>query len=97
MAGATGRSNSKHPLASASQATLVREVNERIRELAGTNGKEAWQFLCECGDSGCHRFLTLTLREYDGLRGAAAPISILAHPLASTRMRSDNGRGRAPA
>jgi hypothetical protein len=79
MAGATGQSNSKHPVASASQATLLREVNERIRELAGTNGTEAWEFLCECGDSACHRFLTLTLREYDGLRGAAEATSILAH------------------
>jgi hypothetical protein len=81
VAGTTGlyNSNSNDRVASSSQATMVRKVNERIRELAGTDGKEAWEFLCECGTPDCRRFLTLTLGEYDGLRGATSAAPILAH------------------
>ena len=30
---------------------------------------ETWDFLCECGDENCERWITLTLDEYEALRG----------------------------
>ena len=58
---------------------VVRTVNDRIRELAGGDMQLTWEFLCECGDPDCHAFLSLTLREYDGFRGAGIPRPIFAH------------------
>jgi hypothetical protein len=58
---------------------VVRTVNDRIRELAGSDVELTWEFLCECGDPDCHAFLSLTLREYDRVRGAGIPRPLLAH------------------
>ena len=45
---------------------LMREVNERVEEVAG----KAWlpEFLCECADPECMETLELSLGEYDAIR-----------------------------
>jgi hypothetical protein len=55
-----------------------REVNSRIRELAGRfGGDEPAMFVCECDDSGCFAQISLTVSEYDAAVGADA--WLLAH------------------
>jgi hypothetical protein len=39
--------------------------------------KDTWGFLCECGDSECEEWVTLSVPDYEVLRKAARPI--LAH------------------
>jgi hypothetical protein len=50
---------------------LVREVNNRIREVGETfaAGEEVQlDLLCECGDERCNAVLTVTLEEYEAAR-----------------------------
>jgi hypothetical protein len=55
-----------------------REVNSRIRELAGRfGGDEPAMFVCECDDSGCFAQIPLRVSEYDAAVGADA--WLLAH------------------
>ena len=55
-----------------------REVNSRIRELAGRfGGDEPAMFVCECDDSGCFAQIPLTVSEYDG--AVSADAWLLAH------------------
>jgi len=50
--------------ANADRAALAREVNERIRAMAGESGDDLhpYTFVCECG---CWSETRVTLREYD--------------------------------
>ena len=50
----------------AKNEVLFREVNERIRELAPTDGRT--EFLCECGDAACVEPVTLSLAKYETVR-----------------------------
>ncbi len=55
-----------------------REVNSRIRELAGRfGGDEPAMFVCECDDSGCFAQIPLTVGEYDA--AVAAQAWLVAH------------------
>ena len=47
--------------------SFFRQVNERIREIAGNEHVEQ-EFLCECSDPGCTERITLTLQEYEQIR-----------------------------
>lgn len=48
---------------------LFREVNERIREIAGKFGVlDVALFVCECGQGDCADAIELNLEEYDALR-----------------------------
>ena len=50
---------------------LFREVNERIREVAGTFGAlDVALFVCECGRANCSEAIELQLDEYDALRSS---------------------------
>jgi hypothetical protein len=50
-------------------ASVVRSVNDRIRELARLiAGDDEWQFLCECGRPDCHELVSLTLSGYAAYR-----------------------------
>jgi hypothetical protein len=52
------------------RSELLREVNERIREV-GRNGDFAMsglEFVCECGGGDCVAMVELTVEEYEGLR-----------------------------
>jgi hypothetical protein len=52
----------------AKNQALMREVNERVEEIAG----EAWnpEFLCECADTDCTETLELSLGEYESIRSS---------------------------
>jgi hypothetical protein len=49
---------------------LFRDVNERIEDVAsGFGGDEtAYDFLCECSNADCAQRVSLTLRQYEGIR-----------------------------
>jgi hypothetical protein len=52
------------------RSELLREVNERIREV-GRNGDgpvSGLEFVCECGGGDCVEMVELTTGEYDGIR-----------------------------
>lgn len=52
------------------RSELLREVNERIREV-GRNGDgpvSDLEFVCECGGGDCVAMVELTAGEYDGIR-----------------------------
>jgi len=56
-----------------------REVNDSIRELApGGLETDAFEFLCECPDIGCHAMVSLTLLEFDERRAASPPVPVHA-------------------
>jgi hypothetical protein len=40
---------------------------------------ETWDFLCECGDERCERWITLTLAQYEALRERDEPILAAGH------------------
>ena len=47
---------------------------------------ETWDFLCECGDENCERWITLTLDEYEALRMRDEPILATGHTLGLAAM-----------
>src|SRR3954470_16291988 len=53
----------------AQNQALIRQVNERIEEVAG----DAWlpEFLCECADSECIETLELSIGEYEAIRSSS--------------------------
>lgn len=53
---------------------LWREVNERMRALAGAPGD--MEFLCECADLDCVKTLRLTVAEYERIRTSPVRFSI---------------------
>ena len=48
--------------------SFFRQVNERIRDIAGRHDYVEQEFLCECADAGCTERITLTVREYESIR-----------------------------
>ncbi len=50
------------------QESLIREVNERIREIS--SGYDRFDVRCECGDTECRETLDVTAAEYEEIRGA---------------------------
>jgi hypothetical protein len=60
----------------ASNEGLLRDVNDRIEEIAqtfdrGFDEREAGEadFLCECGRENCTESVRMSVREYEGARG----------------------------
>jgi hypothetical protein len=55
----------------AKNEAMFRTVNENMlgiaNELAGD--EQPYEFICECATSGCFERVTLTLREYEKVRG----------------------------
>lgn len=47
---------------------LLRDVNERIADVATSWQADPPEFLCECSDPDCAETLSLSLREYDIIR-----------------------------
>ena len=45
---------------------LLREVNERIEDLASTGSLT--QFICECHDDACDQHVSMTVQEYEHVR-----------------------------
>jgi hypothetical protein len=57
----------------AENEAIFREANEDVHatdtERVGAAPPEtAWDFLCECGDAGCHQPVRLTVAEYERVR-----------------------------
>ncbi len=52
------------------QQMLLRDVNERIADVATSWQADPPEFLCECSDPDCAETLSLSLREYDIIRSA---------------------------
>ena len=50
------------------QQMLLRDVNERIADVATSWQADPPEFLCECSDPDCAETLSLSLREYDIIR-----------------------------
>jgi hypothetical protein len=49
---------------------LFRQVNERIEEVNRNVGDDSFSdFLCECGDDDCTAPVSLTIAEYEEVRG----------------------------
>jgi hypothetical protein len=63
-----GRIDARKALIARNEA-LFREVNERVREVSERAPTERIEFLCECGDAECTESISLTLGEYERLRG----------------------------
>jgi hypothetical protein len=59
---------------------VFREVNERIEDLAENFElrDEALDLVCECGDAGCVRRISMTRAEYEELR--SDPRHFAVHP-----------------
>jgi hypothetical protein len=60
------------------QQSLVRQVNDRIAEVAGELGADEVDFLCECSAPGCLECVSLTVAEYAAIR-ALGPTLAMAH------------------
>jgi hypothetical protein len=57
--------------ASARNRLVLREVNDRIAELAGAwNETGVGLFVCECSDQGCAEAVEITAPEYERIRAA---------------------------
>jgi hypothetical protein len=52
----------------AQNQALIREVNERIEEIAGEVAN--LEFLCECADRGCVQTIVLSITEYESVRSS---------------------------
>ena len=56
--------------------TLLREVNERVKEVIPAEG--GIQFICECGDEACVEQVTLSVEEYERVR--SDPVEFFVKP-----------------
>jgi hypothetical protein len=67
---------------------LFREVNERIREIAGRFGVlDVALFICECGQGSCAESIELSLEEYDALRSLPGAFAMVpGHEAAHERV-----------
>jgi hypothetical protein len=58
---------------------LYREVNKRIREVAGTLPSDGtFEFLCECSQPGCSAKIELTERQWDALLDGGGSVLLAA-------------------
>jgi hypothetical protein len=54
----------------AQNEVIFRTVNESIQQQAlRFGGLDAYQFICECASSGCFERISLTLEQYERIRG----------------------------
>ena len=58
---------------------LFREINERLKEMQETFDvlTERAEFVCECGDAECTQQVTMTLADYERLRGDARTFAVV--------------------
>ena len=54
---------------------LCREVNERIESISETAGE--LQLLCECADLDCTETMTMSVAEYERIRGSAVRFPVI--------------------
>jgi hypothetical protein len=56
------------------RSALLREVNDRIREVGRDGDVSMLEFVCECGGGSCIAMVELTTGEYDGIRKTTNPV-----------------------
>jgi len=59
---------------------LLREVNERIAEIASSSVGDPPEFLCECSRNHCEETIALSLPEYERVRSSSNLFVILPAP-----------------
>jgi len=62
----------QHASRLARNESFFRQVNERIREIAGRHDYAEQEFLCECSDPACTERIPLTVLEYEQIRSRPA-------------------------
>src|SRR6478672_1705534 len=63
----------------AKNEATFRVLNENILSIASTlGGDEPFEFVCECATPGCFERLSLTLKEYERVRGDGARFLLAA-------------------
>jgi hypothetical protein len=55
---------------------LMREVNDRIRELAALTESDRIAFFCECADPLCSETLRVSVLEYDAARAHSSLVLV---------------------
>jgi hypothetical protein len=68
----------------AGNEALVREVNERVSEVAEhfvevERQTEKVDFICECGRGDCTEPITMTLAEYEAIRAEPTHFGVVPH------------------
>jgi len=63
------------------QGARATEANEHLLRLVrdGVNGVRHWEFMCECGQEGCHESVFLTLADFVALRDGGEPVVAGGH------------------
>jgi hypothetical protein len=61
------------------RSELLREVNERIREVGRNGSAASLEFVCECGGGDCVAMVELPPGEYDGIRSEARFVLAAGH------------------
>jgi hypothetical protein len=84
--------NDSHAAKGARNQALIREVNERIEQLAEDAAHPA--FLCECANPDCVEMIELSVAEYESIR--SSPTRFPVRPghvyLEFKRVIEENGR-----
>lgn len=64
----------------AANEAFFRELNERIREAVGSQGRDGhlYEFICECADTQCAERIAMPVTEYERIR--ADPTRFLLAP-----------------
>jgi hypothetical protein len=70
--------NTAHAERLARNESFFRQVNERIRDIAGRHDYVEQEFLCECSDPACTERILLTVREYEDIRSRPARFVLVA-------------------
>ena len=68
----------------AGERDVLLELNTRVHEAArrfegAEQGRDLWDFSCECGASDCREPVSITLAEYEALRAAGKPVLAPGH------------------
>jgi hypothetical protein len=56
---------------------LLREVNERIRDLEHGRASGLYDLVCECGDDTCTAVMRMTAEEYEAVRSEPGTYAVL--------------------
>ncbi len=75
ISGRNGRGGPGEPV----RSELLREVNDRIREVGDSPRSDGLEFVCECGGGECEEMVLLSLTQYDGIRVGAGDVLAVGH------------------
>ena len=76
-------------------------LNRHLRHVRNSDGKQEWEFFCECGEENCYEQVFLTLDAYIALRDYDGAVLADGHRLSQVerarRLRIEAGALRAQA